>query len=35
MLCGRLGAITVVLLVGGRDEPVSSIKYPKEEIVVG
>ena len=35
MFCGRLGAISVVMLVGGRDEPVSSIKYPKEEIVVG
>ena len=35
MFCGRLGAITVVLLVGGRDEPVSAVKYPKEEIVVG
>ena len=35
MLCGRLGAISVVLLIGGRDEPVSSIKYPKEELVVG
>ena len=35
MLCGRLGAISVVLLIGGRDEPVSSVKYPKEELVVG
>ena len=35
MLCGRLGAISVVLLIGGRDEPISSIKYPKEELVVG
>ena len=35
MLCGRLGAISVVLLIGGRDELISSIKYPKEELVVG
>ena len=35
MLCGRLGAVTVVLLIGGRDEPLSAVKYPKEEIVVG
>lgn len=35
MFCGRLGAISIVLLVGGRDEPVSAIKYPREEIVVG
>jgi trk system potassium uptake protein TrkH len=35
MLCGRLGAISVVLLIGGRDETISSIKYPKEELVVG
>ncbi|MCQ2390756.1 MAG: hypothetical protein MJ240_04980 [Kiritimatiellae bacterium] len=35
MFFGRLGAITVVLLIGGRDEVISSIKYPKEELVVG
>ncbi len=35
MFCGRLGAISVVLLIGGRDEPASTIKYPKEELVVG
>ncbi len=35
MFCGRLGAITVVLLIGGRDEAASSIKYPREELVVG
>lgn len=38
MLCmffGRLGAITVVMLIGGRDELVSNIKYPREELVVG
>ena len=29
------GAISVVLLIGGRDETISSIKYPKEELVVG
>jgi len=37
MLCmfvGRLGAITVVLLIAGKEEP-SSIRYPKEELVVG
>lgn len=37
MLCmftGRLGAITVVMLIGSRDEH-SSIRYPNEEVVVG
>ena len=34
MLCGRLGALTVVMLVGGQEES-STIRYPKEELVVG
>ena len=37
MLCmfvGRLGALTVVMLIAGKEEP-SSIRYPKEELVVG
>ncbi len=34
MFVGRLGAITVVLLIAGKEEP-SSIRYPKEELVVG
>lgn len=34
MLCGRLGAIGVVMLIGGQDEPVA-IRYPREELVVG
>ena len=34
MLCGRLGAIGVVLLIGGQEERVS-IRYPREELVVG
>ena len=34
MFAGRLGALTVVLLIAGKEEP-SSIRYPKEELVVG
>ena len=34
MFCGRLGAIAIVMLVGGRDEQ-STIRYAKEELVVG
>ena len=34
MLCGRLGAIGVVMLIGGQDEPVA-IRYPREDLVVG
>ena len=34
MFVGRLGAITAVLLIAGKEEP-SSIRYPKEELVVG
>ena len=37
MLCmffGRLGAITVVMLIAGKEEP-STIRYPTEELVVG
>ncbi len=34
MFCGRLGALAVVFLIGGPDEP-NLIRYPKEELVVG
>lgn len=34
MFCGRLGAIAIVMLIGGQDER-SSIRYAKEELVVG
>ena len=34
MFAGRLGALTIVLLVAGREDP-QSVRYPKEEIVVG
>ena len=34
MFCGRLGAIAIVMLIGGQDER-SAIRYAKEELVVG
>ena len=34
MFCGRLGAIAIVMLIGGQDER-TSIRYAKEELVVG
>ncbi len=34
MFCGRLGAIAIVMLIGGRDERVT-IRYAREELVVG
>ena len=34
MFAGRLGALTIVLLIAGREDP-QSVRYPKEEIVVG
>lgn len=34
MFCGRLGALAVVLLIGGQEER-KMIRYPKEELVVG
>ena len=34
MFCGRLGALAVVLLIGGQDERIT-IRYPREELVVG
>lgn len=34
MFCGRLGALAVVLLIGGQEERVT-IRFPKEELVVG
>jgi len=34
MFLGRIGAISVVLMMGGRSETVA-IRYPKEEIIVG
>lgn len=38
MLCmfgGRLGALAVVLLISGQESRTSSIRYPREELVVG
>ena len=34
MLCGRLGAVGVVMLIGGQEER-TTIRYPREELVVG
>ena len=34
MFIGRLGALTVVLMIGDR-ESVHHIRYPSEELVVG
>lgn len=34
MFCGRLGALAVVMLIGGQEERIT-IRYPREEIVVG
>ena len=34
MFAGRMGALTIVLLIAGREET-ASIRYPKEEIAVG
>ena len=34
MFCGRLGAIAIVMLIGGQDELIT-IRYAKEELVVG
>ena len=34
MFCGRLGAIAIVMLIGGQEDH-STIRYPKEELVVG
>ena len=34
MFCGRLGALTVVLLIGAR-ESTRHVRYPNEELVVG
>ena len=34
MFCGRLGALTVVLLIGARESK-RHVRYPSEEIVVG
>ena len=34
MFCGRLGALAVVLLIGGQEER-GTIRYPREELVVG
>ena len=34
MFCGRLGAIAIVMLIGGQDERIT-IRYAKEELVVG
>ena len=34
MFCGRLGAIAIVMLIGGQEDR-TAIRYPKEELVVG
>jgi trk system potassium uptake protein TrkH len=34
MFCGRLGAIAIVMLIGGQEERIT-IRYAKEELVVG
>ena len=34
MFVGRLGALTIVLMIAGDDEP-ETIRYPKEDILVG
>ena len=34
MFCGRLGALAIVMLIGGQEDP-SAIRYAKEELVVG
>ena len=34
MFCGRLGALTVVLLIGSRESK-RHVRYPSEELVVG
>ena len=34
MFVGRLGALTVVLMIAGDDEP-ETVRYPKEDILVG
>lgn len=34
MFVGRLGALTMVLMIAGDDEP-ETIRYPKEEVLVG
>ena len=35
MFCGRLGALAVVFLIGGRETAPSRIRFPKEDLVVG
>ncbi len=38
MLCmfgGRLGALVVVLLIGGQESRAKTIRYPREELIVG
>ncbi len=34
MFAGRLGALTIVLMISGDDEP-EAIRYPKEDVLVG
>ena len=34
MFAGRLGALTIVLMISGDDEP-ETVRYPKEDILVG
>ena len=34
MFVGRLGALTVVLMIAGDDAP-ETVRYPKEDVLVG
>jgi Trk-type K+ transport system membrane component len=34
MFCGRLGALTVVMMIGDRESK-RRIRFPQEELVVG
>jgi Trk-type K+ transport system membrane component len=34
MFVGRLGALTMVLMIAGDEEP-ETVRYPKEEVLVG
>ena len=34
MFVGRLGALTMVLMIAGDDDP-ETVRYPKEDVLVG
>ena len=34
MFAGRLGALTMVLMMAGDEEP-ETVRYPKEDVLVG